>query len=271
MSGTSKRNSSRISSSSSSSARSPPSNPPSRDSEGAADENARRRQRRTRENEIGGDNLGDDQSPPEGGGGLSVVSRRGLSPSRQGRQPQPPADRNEVITQNVITNWSNYTMTEANQPQTQKLLDCRITGEANGLLYAHPFRGCFTTASAQFLCNIFATKADDVQALWEASGETQRLLQPSIKPEDEASLTAILNGWEKMALAILKRVFITGGNVKEDAVQHVKEKYASDFNVCPSKFVVTQSFLTDIMIYSQNQNLNEGQHREIVIHFKNVF
>ena len=254
MSGTSKRNSSRISSSTSTSSSQ---NPPSHDGEGAADaqaENARRRQRRTGESEIGGDNLGDGQSPPpQGGGGLSVVSRRGLSPSGQGRQSQPPADRNEVITQNVITNWNNYTMTEANQPQAQKLLDCRITGEANGLLYAHPFRGCFTTASAQFLCNIFATKADDVQALWEASGETQRLLQPSINPEDEASLTAILNGWEKMALAILKRVFITGGNVQEDAVQHVKEKYASDFNVCPSKFVGTQSFLTHIMIYSQNR------------------
>ena len=139
------------------------------------------------------------------------------------------------------------------------------------MLYTHPFRGCFTTASAQFLCNIFATKADDVQALWEASGETQRLLQPSIKPEDEASLTAILNGWEKMALAILKRVFITGGNVQEDAVQHVKEKYASDFNVCPSKFVETQTVHTHILIYCQNHNLNEGQQREIVIHFKNVF
>ena len=198
------------------------------------------------------------------------MSRRGLSPSRQGRQSQPPADGNDTITHsNVITNWNNYTVTEMNQPQVQKVLDCRITGEANGLLYAHPFRTCFTTASAQFLCNILATKAEDVQALWEASGETQRLLQPSIKPEDEASLTAILNGWEKMALAILKRVFITGGNVQEDAVQHVKEKYASDFNVCPSKFVGTQSFLTHIMIYCQNQNLNEGQQREIVIHFKN--
>jgi len=204
MSGTSKRNSSRISSSSSAS--SSPANPPPRDGEGAADvqaENARRRQRRTRENEIGGDNLGDDQSPPpQGGGGLSVVSRRGLSPSRQGRQSQPPADGNDTITHtNVIANWNNYTVTEMNQPQVQKVLDCRITGEANGLLYAHPLRGCFTTASAQFLCNILATKADDVQALWEASGETQRLLQPSIKPEDEASLTAILNGWEKMALS----------------------------------------------------------------------
>ena len=154
----SKRNSSRISSSSSAS--SSPANPPSRDGEGAADvqaENARRRQRRARENEIGGDNL--DDGPPQGGGGLSVVSRRGLSPSRQGRQSQQPADGNDVITHNnVITNWSNFTLTEMNPSQVQRVLDCRITGEANSLLYAHPFRTCFTTASAQFLCNIFATR-----------------------------------------------------------------------------------------------------------------
>ena len=168
MSGSSKRNSSRISSASATS--SSPANP-SRDGEGAADvqaENARRRQRRTRENKIDGSNL-DDGSPPPGG--LSVVSRRGLSTSRQGRQSQPPPDGSDVITtQNVITGWSNFTVTEMNGGQVQKCLDCRYTGKANNLLYAHPFRTCFTTASAQFLCNILATKAEDVQALWEASG-----------------------------------------------------------------------------------------------------
>ena len=176
--------------------------------------------------EVESDNLDGSQTadtppPPDGGGGLSGGARSGSNSSRQGRQP-PASTRNpqtppteQII--NHVTGWRNIIMYDFTHHTVRNLLGSRAQGEAIGLNEHHPLRTCLTAETAQFFCNILFTMAEDVQALWEASGETYRLLQPAIYPEDEASLTAMLNGWEKMALAILKRVFVTGENVKEDA------------------------------------------------------
>ena len=159
--------------------------------------------------------------------------------------------------QNIVS-WKNNIITEMNPVQVQQLLDCRATGEAQGLLYAHPLRQSFTPTCAQFLTNILFTDAADVQALWEQSDEEYRLLQPANKPEDEVTLTLILNNLERLMLDILKRIFITDGSSTLDPVQHAKSEYAKEFDVCPSKFVKTQKFLTWLMIFCQNHNLSAG-------------
>ena len=140
-------------------------------------ENARRRQRRMREVEsdnLDGSQTADTPPPPDGGGGLSGSARSGSNSSRQGRQP-PASTRNpqtppseQII--NHVTGWRNVITYDFTQRTVRDLLASRAQGEAIGLNERHPLRTCFTAETAQFFCNILFTMAEDVQALWEASG-----------------------------------------------------------------------------------------------------